>query len=609
MTKNQLLIKFALRYRWLILASILFGFTSAIFNGVSVALIVPIILSVIDENMMKLKGMPPILSKPMSFFDNFSGETRIIIMLSTILILIILKNATSVINTIITGDFARKLANSIKKDILQLLMEVDLDFFQKAKIGTLISNLENESTRTSNSIQTFLQILTISFNVLIYTSILISISWKLTLLAFFFLFCLSLTNQIFIKRAKNLGLILRNISRIYNQRLIELFTGIRLIKSVSQEQEEYNELEKLLEKKEKAALDSQLNGVFIQPINEVGGIAIIILIVLVGRYLFLEQMQSIATVLLTYLIVLFRAIPLIGNINKSRASLANQSSSVEVTHACLNRKDKPFLVKGHEVYLGLKQGIKFDNVSFAYPGHDNLVIKNLNLFMPKDKITALVGSSGSGKSTLADLLARFYDPTEGKILIDEQDYRQFDLKIIRHSMGMVSQDTFLFNNTIRYNISYGLKSVTEEDLIDAAKRANAYEFILKLPKQFETEIGDRGVLLSGGQKQRLSIARALLRNPEILILDEATSALDTVSEKLVQEAIEQLYQNRTTLVIAHRLSTVQKADQIVVLDQGEIKEIGTHQELLAKNGYYAKLYNMQFTNHNNFNNKNEILAK
>jgi subfamily B ATP-binding cassette protein MsbA len=207
---------------------------------------------------------------------------------------------------------------------------------------------------------------------------------------------------------------------------------------------------------------------------------------------------------------------------------------------------------------------------------------------------ALVGASGAGKSTIADLLPRFYDPTGGKILFDGQDLRDYDIKTIRKAMGIVSQETFLFNNSLRFNIAYGLTDVSDGEILEATKRANAYEFISKLPEGLDTEIGDRGVRLSGGQKQRLAIARALLRDPDILILDEATSALDTISERLVQEAIDELCRERTTLVIAHRLSTIQKAHQIVVLDKGKVAEIGNHAELLAHGGHYARLHALQF---------------
>ncbi|MBD0263247.1 MAG: ATP-binding cassette domain-containing protein, partial [Tolypothrix sp. Co-bin9] len=223
------------------------------------------------------------------------------------------------------------------------------------------------------------------------------------------------------------------------------------------------------------------------------------------------------------------------------------------------------------------------------------VLKDVDLYLPRGTTLALVGGSGAGKSTLADLLPRFYDPISGNITIDKIDLRDFNLTSLRKAMGIVSQDTFLFNDSVRNNIAYGKPEATEDEVIAAAQRANAYEFISKLPEGFETMIGDRGVMLSGGQRQRLAIARALLQNPEILILDEATSALDTVSERLVQAAIDDLSRDRTTLVIAHRLSTVQKADQIAVLDQGSVVEIGTHQELLSKNGYYSRLYSMQFS--------------
>jgi subfamily B ATP-binding cassette protein MsbA len=295
------------------------------------------------------------------------------------------------------------------------------------------------------------------------------------------------------------------------------------------------------------------------------------------------------------LVLLNRLIPYINNLNSKRTSLANADFSVQMTTDLLRKDNKPIMKNGAETYQGLREKIQFHNLSFAYPGNKDKVLKNIELTIEKGKTIALVGASGAGKSTIADLLPRFYDPTEGKITIDRKDLREYDLKSLRKAIGFVSQDTFLFNKSVSYNIGYGVENATQDDIIMAAKRANAYEFIINLPKEFDTEIGDRGVLLSGGQRQRIAIARALLRNPDILILDEATSALDTVSERLVQKAIENLAQNRTTLVIAHRLSTIEKADQIVVLNKGEIVEIGNHQELLEKDGYYAKLYSMQFT--------------
>lgn len=272
------------------------------------------------------------------------------------------------------------------------------------------------------------------------------------------------------------------------------------------------------------------------------------------------------------------------------------NASVDSVTELLRLDDKPFLINGKIAYNGLKTGITFKSVSFTYPGHDKQVLKDVTLKLPRGTTLALVGGSGAGKSTLADLLPRFYDPTGGCIILDDTDLREFDITSIRKCMGIVSQDTFLFNNSVRNNIAYGKQEATEEEVVAAAKRANAYEFISKLPQQFDTMIGDRGVMLSGGQRQRLAIARALLQNPDILILDEATSALDTVSERLVQGALEELSRDRTTLVIAHRLSTVRKADQIAVLEQGKVVEVGTHEELLQKGGYYSRLYGMQFSN-------------
>jgi subfamily B ATP-binding cassette protein MsbA len=284
----------------------------------------------------------------------------------------------------------------------------------------------------------------------------------------------------------------------------------------------------------------------------------------------------------------------VGQLNSIRTTLANAAASVEIVYDFLREDNKPFMFKGQLPYEGLKHEIKFTSLDFAYPGHEQLALNDICLTLPRGQTLALVGSSGSGKSTLASLLARFYDPTEGTITLDGTDLCQFDLTTLRRRMGIVSQETFLFNDSVWNNIAYARPDATEEEVVNATKQANAYDFIQGLPQGWDTKIGDRGVVLSGGQRQRLAIARALLQDPDILILDEATSALDTISERLVQQALDDLSRDRTTLVVAHRLSTICQADKIAVLSQGKVIEIGSHDELLEQESEYCKLWQMQF---------------
>ncbi|NER02505.1 MAG: ABC transporter ATP-binding protein, partial [Okeania sp. SIO3C4] len=508
---------------------------------------------------------------------------------------IVLKNLTAYLKSLLSVAFTRSLTNSIKSEMFKTLMDSDLDFFTKVKVGDLTKRLGSDTAQCTQTINAYINLVTQSITILLFVSILISISWQLTLISTLLITLIASINQLFIRRSKKYGALLNREQKTYAIKVIETLSGIRLIKSVSTENREYKQLRKLMLSLENIALKAKMNSALIAPVNEVTSIITVISILLLGRTLFADQIANVSAILLTYLLVLFRLLPMISGINGTRNQVAKGSASFDMAVDLWRRDNKPIMKPGSIPFQKVRRKIHFNKISFSYPGNSNLVLKNVDVSVPKGKTLALVGGSGAGKSTFADLLPRFYDPISGSITIDGIDLREFDITSLRRKTGIVSQTTHLFNDTVRNNIFYARPDATENEMIKAAKQANAYDFIMELPKQWETEIGDRGVMLSGGQRQRLAIARALLQDPEILILDEATSALDTVSERLVQEAIDKLSRDRTVLVIAHRLSTIQNADQIAVLERGELMEIGTHLELLEKeDGYYRRLYSIQF---------------
>ncbi|MBW4497354.1 MAG: ABC transporter ATP-binding protein/permease [Oscillatoria princeps RMCB-10] len=590
---NRSLLKLGKRYPAKILFTVALGFSGALFNGVSTTLIVPVILSLMNQS-VEFQGAPPIIKVILGPFDGVPETYRLTVMAGAIVLAIALKNLASYGSAIASSSLTRALTSDLREAGVRLLLDVDLDFYSKMKVGDLINRLGGEVGRTASAISTTLQMATTCITVLVFVGLLLAISWQLTLASTILLSLVFLVNQYAITRSKLFGKQLADTSKAYSVRLLEMLNGIRLVKATSNEEREYQKLKKVIRDRERADFLSQANYAAISPVTEVISIVALLGIVFLGRTLFAEEMQALSAVLLTYLLVLFRLLPLVSQLNNARSQLANASASVDVVEDFLRRDNKHFTVSGTLSYTRLREGIHFEGLSFAYPGHRDLVLQDIELFIPHGTTLALVGGSGAGKSTLADLVPRFYDPTSGCIKLDGTDLRDFDLKTIRQAMGIVSQDTFLFNDSVRNNIAYPKPDATDEEIIEAARRANALEFIEDLPQGFNTSIGDRGVLLSGGQRQRISIARALLQNPEILILDEATSALDTLSERLVQEAIEDLSRDRTSIVIAHRLSTVQKAHQIAVLDRGRVVEVGTHDELLRKNGHYTRLYTLQF---------------
>lgn len=599
MSPNKLLLKVALQSPYLFIGTVLFGFSGAVFNSVSVTLIVPLILSLLGQEASMMGSMPPVIQQAMGFADNISGDYRVAILTAVVFLAIALKNFSGYASNLVGTALGQSISRTLRYDGVDVFLNVDIDFYSNNKIGDIMNKINAEMSRTSAAIRSFSQLVVAGITIVFFVIILTSISWQLTLTSIIVLSLVVLINQVFIKRAKKFGQQLTNDTRALTNKLIETLSGINLIKTVATEDLESNRLKELIYARERSEFKSQANSAIISPINETAGIMALLMIVLAARYLFVEQIEALSAVILTYLLLLFRLLPVVGTVNNIRSGLSNKSASILVVSDYLDRTNKPFMKNGSIPFKKLTKGIKFESVDFRYgSGNQELALQNIDLWIPRGKTVALVGSSGAGKSTLADLIPRFYDPCDGRIKFDDEDLRSYDLKTIRRRMGIVSQDTFLFNNSVLYNLTYGCEWAGEAEAIDAAKRANAYEFIMNLPQGFDTDIGDRGVMLSGGQRQRLAIARAIIRDPEILILDEATSALDTLSERLVQEAIEELCHDRTTIVIAHRLSTIRNADQIVVMERGQIMEVGDHSSLLERDGYYSTLYQAQFAQDN-----------
>lgn len=603
MSANRLLTKLANQsLHWMIL-SIILGLSGAIFNGVGTTLIIPLIIDFLGSGVADFDQFPPILKSLFSIFDAFPEGYRSLAMIGCVVMTIILKNLANYANAITSGILGRRFTSSLRREGFRLLLDVDIDYYCGVKLGGLMNYINTEANRASTAVRSLIRIAIAVVTILVFIGILILISWELTLLATLLLGSVALINQFSIKYAKTVGRELSEAAGALSSRAIEVLSGIRLVKSAAHEDMEYAEIDRLIAKREDAEYRSQLVYASVSPVNEVTSILALVALIIIGRLLFGDQMQASSSIILTYLVVLFRMLPVISQLNSARNQLANSSASVEILEEFLRRDNKPIMPSGTHKFTRLDREIRFKEIWFRYPTSDNWNLQNVDLRLPKGQTLALVGSSGAGKSTIADLLARFYDPTKGMLEIDGINLRDFDLHHYRKQIGIVSQDTFLFNTSVRDNIRYGRASATDDDVFQAAQRANAVEFIQKLPEGFDTLIGDRGVLLSGGQRQRIAIARALLQDPEILILDEATSALDTVSERLVQQALEDLSSDRTSLVIAHRLSTVQKADQIAVLEKGKVVEVGTHQELLNAGGYYANLYSIQFSEHSHGNGK------
>ena len=498
--------------------------------------------------------------------------------------------------TILSGKISSSIYKNIVDDLYVKIQSLDMEYFSTTKVGELMTKVLNDPANVNTFILEFFEFLKYVFTAISYLVIAIRIDWKLTLGMFIVAPILMTTVKKYSKKLKKSGKERQEATGTLNSKLQETLSGIRVIRAFATEKQEIHNFKKISLELKKVVMKTVGYNAKSNSVSEALNYVMMAILLLFGGYRILRGRVFTTGDFLTIMSAIgsmYTPVRRSANIyNSLSTNIPSIGRIFEILDVVPEIADAPDCVNFEE----FKSDITFENADFSYKDSDEKVLKNINLVAKKGETVALVGNSGGGKSTLVNLIPRFFDVTGGKITIDGIDVKNYKTKSLRKKIGIVPQETFLFGGTILENIRYANQNASVEEVIEAAKKANAHEFIEKLEQGYETEIGERGIKLSGGQKQRISIARAILENPQILILDEATSALDNESEQLVQDALEKLMKGKTTFVIAHRLSTIINSDKIVVIQQGEIRETGTHEELLNKDGIYKSLYNKSFKN-------------
>jgi len=507
----------------------------------------------------------------------------------------ILKNIVHYGKRILLNFIEINIVVNIRNHLHKKILNLPLNYFEKRHTGELNSVVFNDVNAINNVLHTsFGQMILAPIQIIANVAILIMISWKLSLITFIIV---PLSALVIIKIGQSMR---RRSRRVFQQiadvvaTFQEAITGILIVKAFANEQWEVDKFRSTNREYFKKTFRERRLHYLTSPLNEVMYVAILVFLLWYGGTLVYSQSGDLsAEDFVRFLLFLFTMFAPLKELSGINNIIQSGMAAAERIFAILDAPEEVYTAPDARELREFKKNVVYHNVSFRYKENEPYVLKNIDLTIERGQMVAIVGHSGSGKTTLVNLLPRFYELQEGSITIDGLDIRGFTLQSLRQKMSIVTQDTILFNDTIRANIAYGLRSISEEQIIHASKIANAWEFIEQMEDGLDTHIGEKGLRLSGGQKQRLSIARAILKNPPMLILDEATSSLDTESERLVQEAIDKLLENRTVLVIAHRLSTIKNATKIVVLHKNKIEAIGNHKELYQKSFVYTNLYDNQ----------------
>ena len=594
-------------YKKYLVGSVVMNILSAVFNVFSFSLLIPILQILFNISDATYEFIPwhrgmdfgDLTNNVYWYIDTLvaaSGPARVLLGLCvTFCAIVFIKTACYFGAAAVMVPIRTGIVKDLRMQIYNKILSLPLGFFSQERKGDIIARISGDVQEVENSITSTLEMLIKNpVLIIIYMSVLLIMSWELTLFTILFA-------PVMIWTMGAIGRKLRAQSAEAQQywsdtmsQVEETLGGLRIIKAFLAENKMSARFEGITDAMRRKNNRVAVRQASAHPVSELLGSTMIAIVLWFGGTLILSSKSIIdAPSFMSYMAILYCIIQPIKDLSRAAYGIPKGLASMERINVILNAENPITQTPFSKHISTFNEAISFEDVSFCYEQGGKQVLKNIDLKISKGRNIAIVGASGAGKSTLVDLIPRFYDPTSGRITIDGINIKDVCIRDLRGLMGNVNQDPILFNDTIFNNIAFGVENATMEQVIAAAKIANAHDFIMEKENGYNTNIGDRGQLLSGGQRQRISIARAILQNPPILILDEATASLDTESERMVQEALDYLMSSRTTISIAHRLSTVKKADEIIVMNEGRIVERGTHDELLLKNGYYKKLYEMQ----------------
>ena len=603
----KILKRFVPPYKKYLIWSVFFTLLSAILNVFSFAVLIPILeilfevnptqgeVAFIEWSTMTTGNAKDVLMNNLQYYiSGFSADNVLLLLGGFLVVMTLLKTACYFASSAAIIPMRTGIVRDLRTQMYDKIVTLPIGFFSKRRKGDIISRMTGDVGEVENSIATSLDMLIKNpIFILIYFSTLLYISWKLTLFTICVLPLMGWIMGTIGRKLKANSLVAQRKGGETTSQMEETLGGLRIVKAFVAEKKMSNRFRKCSDELRSATNRVAMRQASAHPVSEFLGTCVIVIVLWFGGTLILDGDSTIsASAFIYYLTMLYSVINPLKELSKASYNIPRGLASMERVDEILGAEN-PITdgEKGVEI-ADMEEGIEFKDLYFSYDGERD-VLKNISLKIPKGKTVALVGQSGSGKSTMVDLIPRYYDVERGEITIDGVNVKDMKVKSLRGLIGNVNQEAILFNDSFYNNITFGVENATMEQVIEAAKIANAHDFIMETENGYDTNVGDRGCRLSGGQRQRISIARAILKNPPILILDEATSALDTESERLVQEALERLMKTRTTIAIAHRLSTIKNADEICVMRDGEIVERGKHDELLKLGGVYKKLNDMQ----------------